>query len=950
MKRYATIFSVIIIVACAAMMSGCGGGGKSGQAVRTPTGSAKFTFKIPRAQSRAAGRAAGLIPQNTVSLKISISGDDMAEPIEKTVTDFSDVTVVVIGDIPIGERYFVITAMDGNNNIIASSAEIAEILDQQVSVMHSELGITFVEGSGAFPSSIQLDIGDTLNVKNFLDVQSYALSIPGTDCPPTGLAFSINSQLACTFTQPGTYHLVANGQTLATITVASATQTTSIFKADASSEIGYGRPPLDVNFAGRVASSASGTATFAWDFGDGGTSTDQNPTHKFNVVGDYIVSFTATSGSNTNTDFVNVHIANLPAPKVLSISPASGSAGAATNVTINGTNFQNGATVQIGGTVALNVVVVEDSQITATVPAGMGAGTYDVSVTNPDGQEGSLAGAFTLTGTSGQTYNIADYFPLAAGDQWTYVGGNANTANNNNNAILNTSLIMPSITVNGRTCTPYGRSDQDYNCFSLTADGLFIHKSASFSNFNGSAAQTHVIVFEPPVRVVGSSISLGSSYTGSSTESETSNGVLMPSGTVTMSTDVMAVENVSTLAGYFPNCVKIGFTTHSPSGETETNYLWLSRGTGIVKHINMSSNTNSSCAGDGCLEILKSASVGGQTYPYQISPAIFDGNFWGVEIRRTPTTALSGYSSITLSNGAVTMDEHFGDFTTGNTHESGSDTFTPYSNATFRVASNANAIGVAATNGSMFGLSGGDPTEQEFNFMVRKGSVYSPSMVDGNYFGVMYTIDTTGENRSSFMDAALSGGTMTINGFETSSNGTEVNRAFSNTMHYSLGTDGVVNISDAPDIIKVLAGENGDVIIIATYEAGSRKVGVLMRKTPGLTLQDITGPYIGLSFGWHMNNGVFSNFARGQAFDITATGSIDSVNFTKDGTFSLNQSPITLGTDGRFYFANDPYTYAGVGVNGAAGTGTNLQARGNDITVIMRALPSVGNAITVGRR
>ncbi len=53
-----------------------------------------------------------------------------------------------------------------------------------------------------------------------------------------------------------------------------------------------------------------------------------------------------------------------------------------------------GATVMFGSAAATNVVVVSGTQITATTPAGS-AGAVMVTVSNPGGQSGALAGAFT---------------------------------------------------------------------------------------------------------------------------------------------------------------------------------------------------------------------------------------------------------------------------------------------------------------------------------------------------------------------------------------------------------------------------------------------------------------------------------------------------------------------------------------------------------------------------
>ena len=55
---------------------------------------------------------------------------------------------------------------------------------------------------------------------------------------------------------------------------------------------------------------------------------------------------------------------------ITGVLPISGPSSGNTNITITGTNFEAFATVTIGGAPATNVVVVSDTQITATTPAG----------------------------------------------------------------------------------------------------------------------------------------------------------------------------------------------------------------------------------------------------------------------------------------------------------------------------------------------------------------------------------------------------------------------------------------------------------------------------------------------------------------------------------------------------------------------------------------------------
>jgi phospholipase C len=87
--------------------------------------------------------------------------------------------------------------------------------------------------------------------------------------------------------------------------------------------------------------------------------------------------------------FTTMSRAGNPPPTVQSISPNSGPTDGGTTVTITGTNFVSGATVSFGTNAGANVVVVSSTTITATSPTNS-AGAVNITVTNPDGQAGTL--------------------------------------------------------------------------------------------------------------------------------------------------------------------------------------------------------------------------------------------------------------------------------------------------------------------------------------------------------------------------------------------------------------------------------------------------------------------------------------------------------------------------------------------------------------------------------
>jgi hypothetical protein len=92
-----------------------------------------------------------------------------------------------------------------------------------------------------------------------------------------------------------------------------------------------------------------------------------------------------TSNGTSATSAVDVFsYAAPPAPAVSAISPTSGTAAGGTAVTITGSGFLPGSTVQFGANAATNVTFVSSTQLTATSPAGS-AGAVDVTVTDTNG-------------------------------------------------------------------------------------------------------------------------------------------------------------------------------------------------------------------------------------------------------------------------------------------------------------------------------------------------------------------------------------------------------------------------------------------------------------------------------------------------------------------------------------------------------------------------------------
>ncbi len=99
-----------------------------------------------------------------------------------------------------------------------------------------------------------------------------------------------------------------------------------------------GTAPLNVSFSDR---STGSPTSWKWNFGDGNTSTEQNPVHVYSKAGQYTVSLTTGNavGSNALTKYSYINVGNiLKAPlTAFSASPTSGTAPLNVSFTDNST-------------------------------------------------------------------------------------------------------------------------------------------------------------------------------------------------------------------------------------------------------------------------------------------------------------------------------------------------------------------------------------------------------------------------------------------------------------------------------------------------------------------------------------------------------------------------------------------------------------------------------------
>ncbi|MDI6792580.1 MAG: PKD domain-containing protein [bacterium] len=168
----------------------------------------------------------------------------------------------------------------------------------------------------------------------------------------------------------------------------------STVAADFGSDTTTGCAPLTVNFSD---SSTGDVLSWLWDFGDGTTSSDSNPSHIYPDSGTYTVSLTVSdtcgSDSETRTDYITV---TDTITTVLSVSPATKTVGIEDTFTLD-INLANAPEFDsLGAYLSFDTNTLEVTNLTQG-PFPLGAAPIKSEYDNQTGQINYAAGVFSGT-------------------------------------------------------------------------------------------------------------------------------------------------------------------------------------------------------------------------------------------------------------------------------------------------------------------------------------------------------------------------------------------------------------------------------------------------------------------------------------------------------------------------------------------------------------------------
>jgi len=202
-----------------------------------------------------------------------------------------------------------------------------------------------------------------------------------------------------------------------------------------------GQAPLTVNFTGS-ASGGSNPYTYNWSFGDGQSSTSQNPSHTYFSAGNYTATLTVTDSKNAQSS-KSLTISVSAAPNALTTSASAFPTSGAPPLTVN---FAGSA---MGGTApyAFNWIFGDGQSSTSQNPSHIytTAGTFAAILNVTDSQAQTANASVIINVTSGGilTYSLSLF--SATGAPAPGQGGTTNPSPGNYSYSKGSSIQLTSV-------------------------------------------------------------------------------------------------------------------------------------------------------------------------------------------------------------------------------------------------------------------------------------------------------------------------------------------------------------------------------------------------------------------------------------------------------------------------------------------------------------------------
>jgi len=297
-------------------------------------------------------------------------------------------------------------------------------------------GIQFPQAAAPVPmlaSSANVDDGNWHKIE--------IVWTPGTET--MSVYFDGSLRLSCVF-NPGLVASVFGGQNMLYWGWAGCTgskfdqqQIYIPFQANFSAAVNYSQCGLtNVPFSDSSISGLHNIASYAWDFGDGGTSTQQNPLHTYAQSGQYSVKLTVTDAVGCTSDTtIKVSVHSVPV-----ITPSQ------TNITCNGDNNGIARAITTGGTQPYSFQWLPFAVSTTDSATSLAPGTYGVIVT--DQNHCADTAAFIITQPQPLTDSISKINVLCYGQSTGSISNTVQGGTTNYSYLWNPSVSTSASAVN----------------------------------------------------------------------------------------------------------------------------------------------------------------------------------------------------------------------------------------------------------------------------------------------------------------------------------------------------------------------------------------------------------------------------------------------------------------------------------------------------------------------
>ncbi|OKL43862.1 Ig-like domain-containing protein [Pseudovibrio exalbescens] len=222
---------------------------------------------------------------------------------------------------------------------------------------------------------------------------------------------------------------------LASNTLSGTAEGVSSITADFTANPGFGiSVPHTVFFTDQSSSTPPALKTWNWDFGDGDTSTAQNPVHTYTSFGTYTATLETCVYTTCDTQSMTIEVVDVPGSMTPSLSGFSGIVAGAQTVTVEfNAGVDTSDALKLSDFDATNLTL-SNLSVGSPTPAYDQTQTYTLTAT-PDGD-----GAISLSLPAGAVSNY---------------GSVANTASNTLSGFVDTTAPTITLVDAGSSTTPY---------------------------------------------------------------------------------------------------------------------------------------------------------------------------------------------------------------------------------------------------------------------------------------------------------------------------------------------------------------------------------------------------------------------------------------------------------------------------------------------------------------